>query len=296
MSTRKSRSKSPKRWKAPVRKRKRSEHFLSPLYQQDFDYNFDVSNKFKNLNLLLLYLISQHPDNCVFINMDSISPGKDWIGSALTWDSDKYQLNVKPQLMEHFKKCLRDKRRFIIIIVGLLGAGKSGHSNILVIDNFKQTMELFEPHGEYRGDLKAGDFYNVMRGWFLPMINYEMGTNYRLLLPLDFCPRMNLQALECLEKEIKDVKKDPYGWCAFWSIFYADMRMRYPNEDPKVLLDKSIKWFTTKNVKLTQFIRNYTEYKIASKIDNVLSRKMTLKEAIDSVYRKHRSKSPRHYY
>lgn len=73
--------------------------------------------------------------------------------------------------------------------------------------------------------------------------------------------------------------------------------MTYPKEHPKVLLEKAIKWFGSNSVKLTDFIRNFTEYRLADKVQDVIDGKVTLKQAIKNIYRQHpqKLKVPAHF-
>lgn len=121
------------------------------------------------------------------------------------------KLTYDSALFKHIEQCIDNGRKFVIIGVGIFS--KTGaHANMLIIDNVNNTVELFEPHGKFEASDKyaTNQFYNSLKYYFLKDLKQTTGINYKFIAPLDFCPKLNLQALQSRE-EIKDLK-DPRGF------------------------------------------------------------------------------------
>jgi hypothetical protein len=65
--------------------------------------------------------------------------------------------------------------------------------------------------------------------------------------------------LERLQLE-KPRAGDLKGFCTFWSVWYADRRLRHPDVEPKELLVQLLNELDKSKVKLRNFIRNYAQF------------------------------------
>jgi hypothetical protein len=82
----------------------------------------------------------------------------------------------------------------------------------------------------------------------------EFGIQY--IAPYTYCPeKYGFQTLES-DQNNPYHELDPEGFCAFWSIFYADLRLTYPNLSRDKLVKYAAKEFGNME-NITAFIRNY---------------------------------------
>ena len=58
----------------------------------------------------------------------------------------------------------------------------------------------------------------------------------------------------------KDKKDDPFGFCGPWGIWFASLRLRYPNLTPNRLLKKAELILKTSKKPYRDFIRNYSQH------------------------------------
>lgn len=117
---------------------------------------------------------------------------------------------------------------------------KEGHANLLIVDKTNKTVERFEPHGAYSGEL---DIYESMDSH----VNDELylgsqSIGYRYIPPEEYCPRLNdvIQGPQIYEKELQYIdacKENPKGFCTVWSILYGLFRIRWPNASRKFLVN-----------------------------------------------------------
>lgn len=153
----------------------------------------------------------------------------------------KKRFIVVPLFFENYKKCKND----------------TAHYNILIIDRKNKTMERFESYGY---GLKKNNLnkYYVFKS-FDSKID-KLYPSYTYISPEKFCPLDGLQEIE--EEEIynnSDIEtySDPGGFCGVWGIWYAELRLKYPNMDRKKLLNKASK-IIMKQKNLRSYIRNYS--------------------------------------
>jgi hypothetical protein len=151
-------------------------------------------------------------------------------------------------------------KRFAIIpmyITGVVVTKQMSHHNYILFDRVLKTVERFEPNGTEGiiGKIYGQDFLDdVMKA-------SAQKHGYTYVPPIAFCPKDGPQTMEELQRpQRKD--GDPLGFCTFWSLWYADRRLRYPDMPIKDLMDKLMNGLKTQSKKqqLRTFIRNYTEH------------------------------------
>ena len=133
----------------------------------------------------------------------------------------------------------------------------------MVYDTRNRIMERFEPFGDIKqiGDksmlvcVKQPDVDAHIQELFYN----EMGPSFisKYYKPLEFCPYLVFQTLQ--ERE-PYVKNDPDGFCAAWSCWYTDLRLLNPELSSKELVSKTLHALTISPQKLTNFIRNYSQF------------------------------------
>ena len=151
---------------------------------------------------------------------------------------------------------------------------KNGHYNMIIFDLNRKEVERFEPHGVISSKLQDS-IYNELDYQFE---NVFRKHKYKYLPPNTFCPYIGPQKKETmydglrLKQNIKTqlstsmsntdtiLPTDPGGFCAAWSLWYADIRMRNPKVHKNKLIKKAIELINKKPMKFRQFIRNYAEF------------------------------------
>ena len=77
---------------------------------------------------------------------------------------------------------------------------------------------------------------------------------------------------------------DPGGFCALWSIWYVDMRLKYRDLDCKELVKILIRSIKNQNVSVKNMIRNYAKNIITIR-DDILSKvNMDINDWLNDVY------------
>ena len=213
----------------------------------------------------LIYLLDKYKDACStitsnFINNDDLcnyytnigiktSTKCEFLNFEIVWIYKK--LFFSENFIENFKKC---KSRFIIIPLGIeLKIGS--HANYLIYDRKTNEIERFEPYGSepphgfnYDADLLD----NILAFKF-----NEIDSKIKYIEPNKYLHKIGFQYHDIYEPKTGKIG-DPSGFCALWSIWYADNRLKYPDIDRKSLVKKLVKEIKIKNVSFKNLIRNYS--------------------------------------
>lgn len=213
--------------------------------ESEFVVNEELSNYYETLGL---YARKQSQ----FLNFEIV-----WAYKKLFFSN-----NFK----DNFNKCLNNKKkRFIIIPLGI-EIDKGSHANYLIFDKKTYELERFEPYGagspyKFNYDKKLLD--NILLYKF-----NEINEDIKYISPDKFLPRIGFQYFDVYEEKTIKIG-DPHGFCALWSIWYTEMRLKYPNIDRKSLVKKILKEIKIKNISFKNIIRNYST-NITSRRDNIL--------------------------
>ena len=208
----------------------------------------------------LMFLLRTHRHACTIIAGDLA----DQLYS-ISWQcfGGKRHLLRSFSFEEQFKACNEDPMvRFIIIPINLYDKDgcegdikdKSSHANFLIYDKRTKNIERFEPHGtrayEYRTWFDIDQLDEELRKFLvegkLDIIKYRPA--------IDFCPNFSFQTLQGMEG------REFGGSCLVWSIWYADMRMSYPDIPPELLQKIMLKKLKEQPYSMTHFIKNYAEF------------------------------------
>jgi hypothetical protein len=128
------------------------------------------------------------------------------------------------------------------------------HANSIIIDINKNTLERFEPHGIFMGNEELDNKINTA------LKKYCQYYKLEFIPTLDFCPILNVQAKDIIKKE---GLFEPGGYCLAWSLWYIDLRLKYPDINRKELIDNAMNTLTS--VGFRNYIRKYSSYIIASR-------------------------------
>lgn len=158
--------------------------------------------------------------------------------------------------------------RFFIIPIGIEMENNSGHGNYLFYDIKTNIAERFEPHGS-RTSIAAsynGDLLDELLTKELKKYN----KNLIYLKPVDFLPKIGFQILDLYESSKSKKIGDPLGFCALWSIWYIELKVKHADIPSKILVKNALEEFTNKQISLRDTIRNYS-INITNIRDEILS-------------------------
>ena len=125
------------------------------------------------------------------------------------------------------------------------------HANYLIYDHDYNEIERFEPNGSnaaHKFDYDSNMLDSVLAKIF-------EGIKY--VKPKDFIPKIGFQYFDSLEMNRSKVG-DPNGFCALWSIWYTEMRLKYYDISRKTLVRKILRLIREQNFSFKNIIRNYS--------------------------------------
>jgi hypothetical protein len=147
--------------------------------------------------------------------------------------------------------CIKRGEKTIIIPLNYF-RGLGGHANMLILRIDKKELEHFEPHGgEYVGNEKLQLSAKKVLLFFVNILNKELKKEnlpeVKYTDASQVCPYISgLQELESMSKLPKKVKLEGGGYCAAWSIFFAELCLKNPQMTSSELLDSIYNYLTTK--------------------------------------------------
>lgn len=219
-----------------------------------------------------LYLIKKYKSKCV-VEHKSLKPGDRPIGITInlkmkyTQDEEKIMKEEFIHFSKKITECVEKGEKIIIIPLGYM-RGRSGHANILIYRRDSNVIEHFEPHGgDYIGNEKLQNFVKKIMLFFTNILNSEFkkkgipSANY--IEASQVCPYIKgLQTLEA-ESKFKKNKIEGGGYCAAWSMFFAEACLKNPKLSSKEVLENIYNYLTTKPSTedyLRKVIRGYAGY------------------------------------
>lgn len=161
------------------------------------------------------------------------------------------------------------QKRFIIIPLHLLYIQNYtiSHANILMIDLKKRRAEYFEPHGGVYSNIKIIKNQTTLIKLSKKLIK-ELQILFKkmkveLVLPHDYLKKQDFQSIESyiepyIDHKSSVRKKDLNGYCLVWSLWFASLRLKFPETDLKKLVDKA-RNIIESEYKFKNFIRNYSK-------------------------------------
>ncbi|QGR53979.1 ankyrin repeat-containing protein [Moumouvirus maliensis] len=168
-----------------------------------------------------------------------------------------------PNFEELFLNVLRSKKYKYIIIPISMTLSNGTHSNGLIYNIDKFTLERFEPHGanypykfNYNPDLLDEIIYQKISNILTTM--YGKNIKLKYYKPNNYLPRIGFQTLENTEISVNKNIGDPNGFCTLWTIWYLDYRIRYGNKNAYKLANNLIKEIKINNYSFRNIIRNYS--------------------------------------
>lgn len=246
-----------------------------------------ISRKYSNICQSSLELIDVNKSIIEFKNgvCNFIGFEIEWIDFQLHIPSTK---NITLQNIL-IKNITNNKYRFFIIPIGIqlyINNQYYAHANYLIFDYKLLTVERFEPYGtdapndmNYNAILLDNTLKNIIDSYKL---------NFKYVSPHEYLNKIGFQLKEIYESK-NDYIGDPNGFCALWSLWWVEIRIKYPDIPIKKIVKMLNKELINKSYK--ELIRNYSSYitsyrdKLLSKsdisINDLLNEKITSKQAND---------------
>jgi pyrimidine operon attenuation protein/uracil phosphoribosyltransferase len=134
----------------------------------------------------------------------------------------------------------------------------TAHSNILVYRRNHNHIEHVEPHGAYyqmeKSNLETRAIQqNISK--FVEAINAQLRGDslptVKLVTTEEVCPSVGFQGAESRSSLPKDAIKEPHGYCAAWSMFFAELCLKNP-EIPMKILQRNVLHYISKNNVITK--------------------------------------------
>lgn len=213
----------------------------------------------------LVWLLKKHRGKvCVPLNPSNVrSPrfGQSYCHYSLCWyaaqDSMRWGFSKEESVWwDTLERWCHSSKRFAAVPLYITGTDGKKHMNFIIVDTERKTMERFEPNG-YLGD-----------SWAAKVVGHDSledlltrsakAHGYTYIPTIEFCPRVGPQALENAQREFTKIG-DPSGFCSFWSLWYADRRLRYPDMSQKKLLEGLMDTLARKG-NLKKFIRSFANF------------------------------------
>ena len=215
-----------------------------------------ISKKYSNICQSSLELIDTNKTiveykngNCNFIGFEI-----EWIDFQLHIPSTK-TITLQNILTNNITN---NKYRFFIIPIGIqlyINNQYYAHANYLIIDYKLLTIERFEPYGtdspsdmNYNAILLDNNLKNLID-------SYKLSLKY--VGPYEYLNKIGFQLKEIYESK-NDYIGDPNGFCALWSLWWTEIRIKHPDIPIKKLVKMLNKELINKSYK--ELIRNYSSY------------------------------------
>ena len=210
----------------------------------DIDYNYQ---SYMNIyNYFLVALINFRKFKILCIPNFILKWGNYATRAAVVYVKQTKQLYIANNIIKSIKKCSnQDKVRFIYFSFILLPSFKEklSHSNIVVIDLVRKTVELFEPYG-YFDDKISKYIENTLFKKILKILELN---KFKYLPPSHISPKMGIQKTT-----------DAYcGMCITISMMYLHMRILNPDINQKKIIKHFLSY--SKN-KLKDIILKYARH------------------------------------
>ena len=173
--------------------------------------------------------------------------------------------NSKKIIKNNLKPKKLDKKRFVLMPIYLGSEDcdvSKGHFNIMIFDILNKTIERFEPYGSSLKQSEHKLFDKLLEKTFNKyLIKYG---KIKVIVPDLLMNKKSFQTIEEdeVEQGISNRRlSDPGGFCGVWGIWFINLRLKFPNLETKILLQKAEKLIKNK-YNFRKFIRNYSQFLI----------------------------------
>lgn len=179
----------------------------------DFSLDITIFNNF--LKLLLMKIakasnIYKYFNSSFCLNLQKSSSLNDY---SLSINFVEWKVFIPKVMALSVSKCLAESVRYVILPIHL-EFNKSGHSNVVIIDTFDKTIELFEPHG-FQMYHHYNNFVNIVNIIF---------SYIKILFPQLSTFTLHNASTFCLSGP-QTIQGGKQGHCLAWSLYYITLRI-----------------------------------------------------------------------
>lgn len=177
-------------------------------------------------------IFSTNKDICLFTSNYTID-------YFIIIDFLNFKYYISELLAKSIEKCQDINNRFYILPIKLIFNYTDAHSNIIIIDNQKKTIEFLEPHGEF---IDANLPYNTER-YVLQIIDILFLAHpidirtYNFVNVQKNCPRGGLQTIQ---SEVNPGS----GYCLAWSLLFINIKLYNLNVDSDYIIQYLLNSFS----------------------------------------------------
>ena len=228
--------------------------------------------------LFYLHLIKKYKSKCVSKKTRLFGDFDDLLGISismkirLTKEEDAKMNENFINLATTLTRCIKKGEETILIPLNYCCRKSTGHTNVLIYRRRTNVIEHFEPHGSVirlgeKNEEKIQENLEKRIRNFIVIFNTELKKNniheVSYVEAISVCPY--LHGLQILESNslLKKSKNEPGGYCAVWSMFFADLCLKNPDKSSKEILENIYNYLTTKESAenyLRRVIRGYSGY------------------------------------
>lgn len=204
----------------------------------------------------------------------------EFLNIELLWIN--YKLFFPTNFDLYFQKLLKNSNcHYIMIPLGIdIAAG--GHSNMLILDVQNGELERFEPYGAYPPI--NYNYYPTVLDSQIEMYFKRLLPKLKYIPPSQFLPSLGFQSIETYSSYKCKRIGDPEGFCAAWSLWWADNRIKNSHINRKELSEKLIDQIRQENISFKSVIRNYSKL-IADFRDSYLDKlKLNINDFINDTF------------
>lgn len=163
-----------------------------------------------------------------------------------------FKYRISNTLKDSIEKCKDSERRFYILPIKLIFNYIDAHSNIIIIDNKKKTVEFLEPHGE---SIYANLPYNT-ETYVWQVINIIFLTHqinprtYKFINVHKNCPR----GLQVIQSE----SFPNSGFCLAWSLLFINIKLYNLDVDSNAIIEYLLNSFSPDD--LNTYIKRFVGF------------------------------------
>ena len=227
----------------------------STLFQAKFKdvaiFNLYLKDTYKNL--LIPNMNSLAIENLTFDDTFQFSDNLIAKNQAFPWvisyhSETEYFIHPYLNNLINAERYTNDKR-FSAVFVSLI-YDHVLHANILIYDYKNMTIERFEPYGN------TVLIENTIDDILEEELTWSTGLKY--LRPNDYLPMAGFQTLSDEKNPVTQKAGDFGGFCLAWCLWYLETKLKNPDIQSKILVEKLINKLNQSELKFIEYIRNYS--------------------------------------
>ena len=246
------------------------------ILEKKFTTNFIWIGTSDNMVYSMMYLKSKYNNLCIpyiqYFNSSMQDICVKYIckkGNKKTASKKDYNLSFPKGLndfIDNIEKCSK-KYRFLMVPLFIYWYEcdpSEAHFNFMILDLKLKTCERFDPYGDFQYDS-----YQTYSWFDKDFTKIMKNIKYKYLEPHTYSPVEGFQEIEENQrgKITKTRYSDSQGYCGAWCIYYAELRLKYPDIINKVLIKKIIKKLKENDRSFKDFIKNYSTFLLKKKTE-----------------------------